>query len=203
MPDKSHAVEKLDSLRQGLRRARLWRFLPGIALERVELWRRGIDWILEGTIVAQVDGPSAYVRYNVTCDDDWRTRAVSVDLFSGGSLRSLRLIPREGRWFADGVEVPAVRGAVDVDLSWSPSTNTLPIRRLDLAVGASSGPVTAAWVRFPKLSIEPLPQEYTRLAEDCYRYTSRGGAFTAELLVDELGLVVDYGDVWRRVGEDG
>jgi hypothetical protein len=85
-----------------------------------------------------------------------------------------------------------------VDLAVTPSTNTLPIRRLDLAVGEGRD-VVAAWVRFPGLTIEPLPQRYVRIAEHQYRYESRGGEFTAELEVDTLGVVVRYGSFWERV----
>ena len=35
----------------------------------------------------------------------------------------------------------------------------------------------AAWVRFPDLTLQPLPQEYIRLADRQYRYSSRSGAF--------------------------
>ncbi len=89
-------------------------------------------------------------------------------------------------------------GCIDVDLGITPSTNTLPIRRLNLQVGESAD-VTAAWVRFPELTVEPLAQRYTRLDERRYRYESTTG-FSAELEVDELGLVVRYGDIWERVG---
>jgi hypothetical protein len=58
--------------------------------------------------------------------------------------------------------------------------------------------MTAAWVRFPELALEPLPQEYGRLAERRYRYSSAGGRFVAELEVDEQGLVTTYGRIWAR-----
>jgi hypothetical protein len=85
------------------------------------------------------------------------------------------------------------------DLAFTPATNTLPIRRLGLAVGDSRD-VTAAWVRYPELDLVPLPQSYTRLAATGYRYQSRDGAFTAELETDELGLVVRYPPGWSRPG---
>src|SRR5262249_53570002 len=156
-------------------------------LERFELLRRDGGWLLRGVIVAvcdpESDSKSAEVRYQVACGNDWRTERVAIDLRSASGPRSLALVAGDGRWHADGREVEALRGCLDVDLGWSPSTNTLPIRRLGLAVGATSGPVTAAWVRFPTLDLEPLPQEYRRLADDRYLYTSRGGAFRAELQV--------------------
>ena len=96
------------------------------------------------------------------------------------------------------IEIPAVAGCLDVDLAFTPATNILPLRRLGLAVGESRE-MTAAWVRFPDLSVEPLAQRYTRLDERRVRYESRGGAFTADLEVDELGLVVSYPPLWERV----
>jgi hypothetical protein len=74
----------------------------------------------------------------------------------------------------------------------------LPIRRLDPAIGEAVA-LTAVWVRFPELTIEPLPQRYIRLAERRYRYESAGGAFVAEIEVDDLGLVTTYEGGWRRI----
>jgi hypothetical protein len=53
-------------------------------------------------------------------------------------------------------------------------------------------------VRFPELTLQPLPQEYIRLAERQYRYSSRGGAFVAKLTVDKDDLVMDYEGFWFR-----
>ncbi len=55
-----------------------------------------------------------------------------------------------------------------------------------------------AWVRFPELTVELLPQSYERLDERVYRYTSRDGGFRADLTVDEEQLVIDYEGVWKR-----
>ena len=74
----------------------------------------------------------------------------------------------------------------------------MAIRRLQLAVGERSGPLTMAWVRFPELTVEPLAQKYERLEERRYRYTSRDGAFRADLTVDDDDLVIDYEGVWKR-----
>ena len=77
-----------------------------------------------------------------------------------------------------------------------PATNTLPIRRLRLAVGGKRE-IAVAWLRWPELRLERALQRYERLAEDRYRYSSNG--FSAELVVDEHGLVVDYEGLWRAI----
>jgi hypothetical protein len=71
------------------------------------------------------------------------------------------------------------------------------MRRLALECGAAAW-VTAAWVRFPELTATPLRQHYTRLAADRYQYESPDHDFTAELTVDDQGLILRYGDLWTR-----
>jgi hypothetical protein len=61
--------------------------------------------------------------------------------------------------------------------------------------------VTAAWVRFPSLEVERLEQSYERLAEQRYRY--RSGRFTADLAVDDDGMVLQYGVNWKAVAASG
>jgi hypothetical protein len=75
---------------------------------------------------------------------------------------------------------------------------TLAIRRLDLHVGSSES-IIAAWVKFPELTVQPLSQRCTRIAKDTYRYESHTG-FSAEIVVDDLGLVTVYPSGWERIG---
>jgi hypothetical protein len=180
----------------------LWRWLAGTGLERFELMRAEEQWVLRGTILT-MSASAVEARYEIVCDAQFRTRLVEIELRDSGGKRREEISAENGRWYANGNEEPSVSGAVDVDLGWSPSTNTLPIRRLGLEVGQSSGEFTAAWVRFPELMLEPLLQEYRRLSEREYLYMSRGGAFQAKLLVDDHGLVVDYEGFWQRVSNAG
>ena len=48
-----------------------------------------------------------------------------------------------------------MRGCPDVDLAVTPATSTLPVRRLDLGIGNREA-VTAAWIKFPGLELQPL-----------------------------------------------
>jgi hypothetical protein len=99
-------------------------------------------------------------------------------------------------WRLNGEEQPQVAGCLDLDLNFSPVTNLLPIRRLDLPVGESAE-VTAAWLRFPGFSLEPLKQRYSRVAALAYRYESAGGQFGRDLKVNEAGFVTHYPDFWQ------
>jgi hypothetical protein len=89
-----------------------------------------------------------------------------------------------------------VRGCTDLDLNFSPSTNLLPIRRLNLEIGQEAE-VKAAWLRFPSFELEPLFQVYRRLGESVFRYESGGGSFIAHLEVDASGFVTNYPGLWQ------
>lgn len=180
-----------------------WRRVQGHGLERCDLVPERDGWILRGSLLTVEDDGPAQADYEVRCDALWATREARVTVRDAAGDRSLHLVSGDGCWLANGVELPGLRGAVDVDLQWTPSTNTLPLRRLELAPGAASGPVIAAWVRFPDLKAIPLGQSYERLDHSRYLYSSREGAFTAHLTVDADKLVIDYGSIWYRVGAPG
>lgn len=191
-------------------RALIWRRVDTHGLEYCTLAQSdATGWALGGTVVVIFDGSPAAAHYEVVCDEQWQTRQAMVSLDMRGERRTLLLaVDEERRWWLDGQELPALQGCIDVDLGVTPSTNTLPIRRLGLSVGASSL-VTAAWVQFPSLDVEPLAQRYTRLDTEHYRYESGVGlesgatpTFVAELLVDDSGLVIDYAAIWERVATE-
>lgn len=177
----------------------LWQWLQGTGLERFELLRAADEWIFRGTILTLADDAAAEAQYEIVCDHSFRTRRANVSVHDAAGERTLQIAAESGRWYENGRENHKVQGAIDIDLGWSPSTNTLPIRRLGLEVGQSSGEFLAAWVRFPELTLQPLPQEYVRLEDRSYRYSSRSGAFVANLLVDDDGLVLNYEGFWQRI----
>jgi hypothetical protein len=154
-------------------------------------------WQLEGLVVLPVDGAPAAIRYEVELDTGWRTQRAEVAV-DDGTLRTITFsADGDGHWDVRGAPVEPLDGCIDVDLGFTPATNTLQIRRLGLEVGESRS-LPVAWLRFPELTVEPLTQTYTRLGADRWRYAS--GEFVAELVVDADGYVLRYGDdLWRAV----
>jgi GNAT superfamily N-acetyltransferase len=133
------------------------------------------------------------LRLDVEVDADWATRRADVDL---AGARTRLTSDGAGTWWRGGTEAGDLAGASDVDVEGSSATNTLPIRRL-LASGTEDAELTAAWVRVPGGSVEPLHQRYTRTGPRTWRYRSSSG-FGADLTVDDHGLVERYGDLWVR-----
>jgi hypothetical protein len=152
---------------------------------------------LVGTVLGADGGVPFRVEYRVLTDATGATTAVHVRDLRGFHQRTLTLArDTRGSWTVDGAPRRDLKGCLDVDLGCSPSTNTLPIRRLRLGTGASRT-IRAAWVRFPELLVEAATQDYTRVDEFTYRYAS--GTFEAELVADEDGVVAQYA-AWGRTG---
>jgi len=88
---------------------------------------------------------------------------------------------------------------IDIDLSATPFTNTLPIRRLKLKAGQSAEIVTV-YILVPALTITTDPQRYTCIEPlKRYRYESRDSDFRRDIEVDGRGLVVTYPGLFRRL----
>ncbi len=165
--------------------------------EHCTLTLRDSGLALVGTVLGAEGGAPVRIEYKVLADAAGMTTAAHVRDLRGFETQTIALErDAKGNWTVNGTAAKALKGCTDVDLGCSPSTNTLPIRRLRLAVGGSST-VKAAWVRFPELDVVKAAQTYTRLDEFTYRY--KGGTFEAELTVDDDGLVAAYAE-WRRTG---
>jgi hypothetical protein len=170
----------------------LWQRLDRPGHETARLSRQEGGWDLSGTAVFAHEGRPCRLDYSILCDPAWRTTQARVDGWVGSETIRIEISAgSSARWWMNGSEILEVNGALDIDLNFSPSTNLLPIRRLDLAVGEEAS-VRAAWLRFPNFALEPLEQSYRRLPESKYRYESAGGRFVAELGVNASGFVTLY-----------
>jgi hypothetical protein len=172
-----------------------WQPWAGDGLEHLVL-HEGPHGVVADSVVITADFAA---RYRIACDAAWRTRRLDVSLI--GAERSLTLTgDHDGRWTdAAGAAMPELHGAIDVDITVTPFTNTLPLRRLRLETGQSAEILTV-YVRVPELTVEPERQRYTCLERGGrYRFESVDGEFTRDLEVDERGLVVVYPGLFRRL----
>ena len=180
----------------------LWTPWEGPGLEHLRLSDASGDILADSVLIgAAPDGTPFRAHYTVQCDAEWRVRALRIDMLDGANRRLDLHSDGAGHWTDDtGAELPGLVGCFDVDISVTPFTNTLPIRRLALAPGASAD-ITVVYIDLPALSVQPEMQRYTCLAADIarYRFEARSSNFRADLPVDPDGLVLDYPDLFRRI----
>ena len=117
-----------------------------------------------------------------------RTDGKVLELFSDGG----------GNWSDDRAEpLPDLRGCIDIDISASPLTNSLPLWRCDWIIDQPQRFVMA-WINVDTLTVQRDEQLYTRLSETSFRYQSADGGFDRVLTVDSDGLVLDYPGLFTR-----
>jgi hypothetical protein len=156
--------------------------------------------------------------WRLTTGPGFATRRLSVRLRGDDGERRLELTrPDDGAWAAtrhaagrdEALDLAGLGlgpGALDCDLALCPFTNTLPILRHGLGAGdGRTHDLVMAWVSVPDLSVHASPQAYTALAGPAggAGATARVGfaseGFTATLVVDEHGFVVDYPGIATRL----
>src|SRR5918996_1835233 len=191
------------------------------------LWTGVEEWLAESSIVALADGglsatgtqlgaePAPYrVDYRLDAPD-FVTRELELTATGEGWRRHLLLRhDGSGAWQAEvddegkvpggtwGGSLPDLSEARDIDIEFSPLTNTMPILRHGFQRDGS-GDFLMAFVTMPSLRVETSPQRYEHVRRTAkgsvVRFISTDTDFTADLELDSNGLLAFYPRLARRV----
>jgi uncharacterized protein len=183
----------------------------------------GDGWLrASGVAIGTAMGPAIgtvplpyHLKYDLTCEDGYLTRSLTVHAVGAGWSRSLRLSRDfDGKWHADaesagdvdlpapGGDTPAFAGALDCDLGECPVTNTMPVLRQGMLAGGAPASFVMAWVKVPDLTVHASTQRYTFLRPvpaggAVINYAS--GSFSADVTFDADGLVTSYPGLATRL----
>jgi uncharacterized protein len=153
--------------------------------------------------VLTVDSAPTRLRYVLTCTGSWEFVRGSVETERAGEQRRLTIERKDGQWLCNGALRPDLASCQELDLMGTPSTNSIPVRRLAWASNESRT-LRMAYVRLPDLAIRVDEQRYTRLPDSKdgvqrFHYQNVRTGFGADLEVDAAGIVVSYPPYWRRI----
>jgi hypothetical protein len=148
-------------------------------------WETG-GWTADGVV------RGADVHYVVRVDEQWRLRQFL--LFRDQEEPDLWLgVNPAGQWGEiNGAYRPELDGCIDLALTCTPFTESLPMKRLLLGVG-DAAEVVVALVDEETLQVTPTVRRYERIAER--RWVVDG----VELEVDDHDLVLDHPGRFRRL----
>jgi hypothetical protein len=177
----------------------MWKHLwnpSGMGLEHLVERERAVDSVIVWT---DDGGEACRLAYQLEWDDHGRTRRLFAQLATENGTRLLDLRgDGEGHWRIGGRKVSALDGCLDVDLWPTPFTNSLPIRRLSLDWDESAD-IRVAHVIAPELDVSAKAQRYTSHGGGAYRFETLDDGFSADLTVDENGLVLRYPELFERL----
>ncbi len=183
-----------------------WTGVGGSRLEavRVVLGERGMR--ASGSMIAAADDQAEAhsVSYTLSTHESGVVSRLTVRTTTAGGIAHLNLSrSHEGNWLVDhgdGVQRTDFEGALDVDLAFSPLFNALPVRRVGMHRTPHDCELSVVHIG--------LPSQRVQLVHQAYRTVSVGERpvvafstddFTADLVLDAEGLVLDYPGLARRV----
>jgi hypothetical protein len=101
-------------------------------------------------------------------------------------------------WKLNDQDVQQLETCLDLDLGFTPATNLIPLRRLNLAEGQTAS-APAAWLNLSASTLTLLPQRYERRSETTYWYGAPTVHYADLLTVNQNGFVVQYPGLWEIV----
>ncbi|MGB6103689.1 MAG: putative glycolipid-binding domain-containing protein [Pusillimonas sp.] len=160
-------------------------------------------WVIEGSAAFEHGSNAASLVYRVVCDSEWRSIEASIKGWVGSLDIDVFIQAAQGEnWSVNGTHVDSLEGLKDIDIGFTPATNTNAIRRLRLQVGEVVE-TTAVWLDADDWTVKPLPQSYRRIDSSTYEYSSPLHDFRAKLRTDRFGAVIDYPGLWLARGPNG
>lgn len=181
----------------------MWRSLDGKKFEHIQLMSNEEGILADGLII-HLDADSSYrIRYRIQCDSIWQVRKMHIQRLDTSNQELLLYSNGKGRWKnKKGNRIEMLDGAHDIDIHFSPYTNTLAIRRLKLQQGMTVQ-TKVAFINLPDLSFEIARQQYTLTknseSDKRYKYESLTSGFKTELPVDDDGLLIEYPQYFERI----
>lgn len=176
----------------------IWQSVAWTGLEILQL-RKANAVTVQSVIVGKSEGHTPFaITYTITLNNNWHIKSIVVRSLL--DEKKVRLTNREDKWYdGDGTHLPAFDGTEYIDLTLSPFTNTLPIRRLPF-VADKRRKIDVIYIDLPNFSLRKVQQYYSKLSNYTYRYQDvEVENFVANITVDDDLLVTDYQGLFKRV----
>jgi hypothetical protein len=150
------------------------------------------------TIIGHYQEAIYKVEYLIKTNQNWETVFLEIKSQHSNQTQLMRFEgDGKGNWMSNGKKADQFNGCIDVDISLTPFTNTLPIRRLNLGQNQTQE-IRVIYCDLLERRIKSVQQRYTCLSNTKYRYENVPNDFEVTIEVDESGLVVDYPSLFVR-----
>ena len=179
----------------------VWKAVEYPGMEHLSLWEAERGIAVESVVIGVGDASAFRLDYRVRCDVGYNVREVHLTVAEQGEIH----LSSDGRgnWFDnEDNPLPDLAGCIDIDISATPFTNTLPIRRINWTPGQTET-LRMVYFSIPEMTFQADEQRYTcieqRVDGATFRFEQVSTGFTALLPVDGDGLVLDYPGLFERV----
>ena len=139
-----------------------------------------------------------HINYLILLNRNWTTLRFDISGHVSNDKISIEANKEpDDHWNVNGQYIDQSRTCIDIDLSLTPFTNTLPINRLGLSVGDQQI-IDVLYIDLLEKSWKTVKQKYIRLSADEYKFENVPNDFESQIRVDENGLVENYPGLFER-----
>lgn len=183
----------------------VWRPSTGSGYEHLKVSEENNQILIDSIVIGSHNNNDIFrIKYDIVLDKGWITRAVTIRYL--GEDRGLRLLSDgNGIWKDErGQVIPELSGCIDIDISCTPFTNTLPINRLSYEP-LQQQEIQVVYISAVELNYRQVKQSYTLLesGKDSSVFRYQSGNFMESITVDSNGIVVVYPNLfYREMGPD-
>ncbi len=134
----------------------VWQQWGNVGLEYPALTQNDHNTQVDSVVIGFEENIPFRMHYQIHCDAYYQVQRVTFDLV-GEEAITLTTDGAGHRFDKDNQRLPSIDGCMDIDISATPFTNTLPVRRLDWQAGQSRS-LDMVYIRIPELTIERVTQ---------------------------------------------
>ena len=176
----------------------LWTGIEYHSLENCILTITDNGSAINSSIIGAYANELYRIEYRIRTNQYWETTFFEIksQLHNTVEIIDFRKEGKE-RWYVNGQPDTKFNGCIDIDISLTPFTNTLPINRLNLSEKEGEQ-ITVLYVDVLGRKMMPVQQKYTRLSQTDYKYENVPNDFESVIAVDDWGLVVKYPGLFER-----
>jgi len=175
-----------------------WEHLERPGSEYLSIIDNSSNKIGEGLVLFTSNEELHKFAYKIDMDLGWVTKSIEIrDLENNDQL--FLQSDGSGKWYSGDVELVDLDGAIDVDISITPFSNTLPINRFNWGEGEVRD-FYMVYIDVPSLELKKIKQQYKFIGNSIegkkFQYKCRD--YETIITVDQSGIVEDYPDLFIR-----
>ena len=176
----------------------LWTGIEYYSLENCILTITDKGSEIRSSIIGTYANALYKIDYRISINRHWEATFFEIksQLYNTVEIIDFRK-EEKGNWYVNGLPDERFTGCIDIDISLTPFTNTLPINRLRLSEKEDEQ-IKVLYVDVLGRKMMPVLQKYTRLSSTDYKFENVPNDFESVISVDDLGLVVDYPGLFKR-----
>lgn len=176
----------------------LWAGREYYSLENCLITTTGHGATIQSTIVGKYEHTIYLLEYKILTNAAWETLFVDIkSRHSDQVMHHQYESDGKGHWTSNGRALEYLQGCIDIDISLTPLTNTLPIKRLSFEKETPQR-ILVLYFDILEQQVKPVQQQYTQLSYYQYLYENVEDDFNANIELDENGFVLDYPGQFER-----